>query len=168
MPIGLSLGHRTDREAEHWLHEHVQPLGLPGLVACTHLVQQPYPHVAVSVAAAVPVPPVLPVVAAQLRPAAQQAAAAHAQCRSGRAVLFGGIERLTGVMTVGQLLAASVIEQVTVLGGGTADDLSLVETRDFVRPQWYGGRLTLVTMPIAGGRLAPFEVPDPTPCCGEH
>jgi hypothetical protein len=41
-------------------------------------------------------------------------------------------------------------------------------TRDFVRPQWLDGRLTLITTPAAGDRIAPFEVPNPTPCCADH
>jgi hypothetical protein len=165
---GLSLGHRTDREAEHWLHENVRPLGLPGLIACTHLVQVPHPHVAISITAAGPLPLELPAVPPNLRPAAELAAAAHAQRRSGRAALFPGVDRLTGVKTVEQVLAFSAIERVTILGDGPADEEALVETRDFVRPQWSAGRLTLVTVPVAGGRLAPFEWPDPTPCCADH
>jgi hypothetical protein len=27
---------------------------------------------------------------------------------------------------------------------------------------------TLVAAPAPGGRIAPFEVPDPTPCCADH
>ncbi|MCW2918330.1 MAG: transposase, OrfB family protein [Actinomycetia bacterium] len=42
-----------------------------------------------------------------------------------------------------------------------------VDTRDFVRPEWRDGVLTLVAMPAVTG-LAPFEVANPTPCCAEH
>jgi hypothetical protein len=28
--------------------------------------------------------------------------------------------------------------------------------------------MTLVVMPAGAAGLAPFEVPDPTPCCAEH
>jgi hypothetical protein len=166
--LGLSLGHRTDREAEHWLREHVQPLGLPGLVACTHLTQVPYPHVAISMAADTDRPPDLPLTEPGYRDAADRAAAEHTARRSGRAVLFPGAERLTGTLTVGELLAVSAIEQVVQLGGLPVDPEAPVETRDFVRPQWRDGLLTLVTTPAAGGRLAPFEVPNPTPCCADH
>jgi hypothetical protein len=75
---------------------------------------------------------------------------------------------LTGTVTVRDLLANSAIERVTVLGGGPAEPGQAVVTRDFVRPQWMDGVLTLVTTPAAGGRLAPFEVPNPTPCCADH
>ncbi|GAA5084438.1 hypothetical protein HNP84_002023 [Thermocatellispora tengchongensis] len=165
--IGLSLGHRTEREAEHWLREIVPPSGLPGLVACTHLVQAPYPHVAISLAVAEP-PPGLPAPAPELRDAAGRAAAEHAARRSGRAVLYPGVERLTGTLTVGEVLAVSAIERVTQLGGPPPGPDVEVETRDFVRPLWHDGLLTLVTVPVAGGRVAPFEVPDPTPCCADH
>ncbi|MEU8390557.1 hypothetical protein [Micromonospora sp. NPDC048842] len=54
MIVGLSLGHRTVREAEHWLAEHVPPLDLPDLVACTHLSWAPHPHVALSLGSTCP------------------------------------------------------------------------------------------------------------------
>jgi hypothetical protein len=47
--VGLDVGHGTVEVAEHWLHEIVRLLGHPaGLVACTHLVHEPHPHVALS------------------------------------------------------------------------------------------------------------------------
>ncbi|MFD1938194.1 MULTISPECIES: hypothetical protein [Nonomuraea] len=166
--IGLSLGHATDRDAEHWLREIVRPLGLPGLIACTHLVQEPYPHVAISLAAAGRSPTGLPAPAPELRDAAGHAAAEHAARRSGRAVFFPGVERLTGTLTVGEVTAVSAIQRVTLLGGPPPEPGTELETRDFVRPLWQDGLLTLVTVPVAGGRVAPFEVPDPTPCCADH
>ncbi|MFC6017718.1 hypothetical protein ACFP2T_16065 [Plantactinospora solaniradicis] len=166
--LGLSFGHRTDREAEHWLRQHVQPLGLPGLVACTHLTQVPYPHVAISLTTDTDIPASLPSTEPGYRDAADRAAAEHTARRSGRAVFFPGAERLVGTLTVNEVLAVSAIERVVQLGGLPVAPETLVDTRDFVRPQWRDGQLTLVTMPVAGGRLAPFEVPDPTPCCTDH
>lgn len=166
--IGLSLGHRTTQDAEHWLREAVQPLGLPGLVACTHLVREPYPHVAISLATTGEPPTGLPATAPELRDAAERAAAEHAARRSGRAVFYPGVERLTGTLTVGDVVAMSAIERVTQLGGPRPEDGTELDTCDFVRPQWQDGLLTLVTMPVAGGRVAPFEVPNPTPCCADH
>lgn len=161
--VGISLRHETDRAAEHWLGS----LGLPaGAYACTHLMRAPHPHVAISLALPDGVYRELPDVPAELREAADEAAAAHAGRRSGRAVLFPGVAALTGTVTIAELLDASAIERVTVLGGGVAEPDQQVLTRDFVRPQWMDGLLTLVTSPAPGGRLAPFEVPDPTPCCG--
>ncbi|MEO3744880.1 hypothetical protein [Plantactinospora sp. B5E13] len=167
--IGLSFGHRTVREAEHWLHEVVRPLGLPGLVACTHLTQHPFPHVAISLSTdGEPPAGLLAGVPVELVVAGEHAAAEHSTRRSGRAVLFPGVARLTGVLSVDELLAASAIERVTALGGVPPAGDTLVETRDFVRPLWAEGRLTLVTTPVAGGRIGPFEVPEPTPCCADH
>jgi hypothetical protein len=173
--VGLDLGHAGVREAEHWLHDLVRRLGLPaggdGVLACTHLVQAPYPHVAASLAAPAPLDAAtLPAVLDDLAPAAAHAAGEHAARRSGRAVVFPGVDRLVGTLSVERVLAASAIERVTVLGtaGPAPDPETLVETRDFVRPLWLDGRLTLVTMPAAGGRVAPFEVPNPTPCCADH
>jgi hypothetical protein len=161
--VGISLGHGANREAEHWLHT----LGLPaGVEACTHLARAPYPHVAVSLALPSGVDLDLPQVAPELRAPADEAAAAHAARRGGRAVLFAGVESLTGTVTVADLLATSAISRVTVLGGAAPDPATEVVTRDFVRPEWRDGELTLVTSPAPGGRLAPFEFPNPTPCCG--
>jgi hypothetical protein len=199
--IGLSAGHRTAPEAEHWLHESVLPAlasasrpapdeacaigpasaadrlhrgGQPAqLVACTHLVRAPFPHVAVSLAVRELDGSVrltgLPTVAPELTEAAAHAADEHAAQRSGRAVLFPGVERLVGTITVGDLLATSAIERITVLGGDPDPPPdTLIDTRDFVRPQWLDAKLTLVTAPAGPGRLAPFEVPNPTPCCADH
>lgn len=163
--LGISLGHGSDREAEHWLGT----LDLPdGVAVCTHLTRTPYPHVAVSLALPDGVDAALPAAPSELDAAARAAAAAHAARRSGRAVLFRGMATLTGTVTVAEVLARTAIERVVVLGGRDAAPDELLDTRDFVRPQWMDGILTLVTMPAAGGRLVPFEVPDPTPCCGGH
>ncbi|MFF3204034.1 hypothetical protein [Streptomyces sp. NPDC002962] len=37
-----------------------------------------------------------------------------------------------------------------------------------VRPLWQSGELVLTAMPVTGGTLVPFEVPEPTPCCADH
>ena len=42
--VGVSLGHRQLSEADHW----ILSLASPPALACTHLVKQPYPHVAIS------------------------------------------------------------------------------------------------------------------------
>jgi hypothetical protein len=79
------------------------------------------------------------------------------------------VERLVGRLTVGDMLAWSAIERISVLGGGPAPDPAVeLDTRDFVRPQWMDGRLTLMALPAPGGRLAPFELPNPIPCCADH
>ena len=175
--LGLDLGHPTVREAEHWLAELPAVLGHPaGLVACTHLVHGSRGRVVLSVAADVPID----VSALPARPdgpepdgtdgAALTAAAEHAARRAGRAVHYPGVETLVGTVTVADLLATSAIERVVVLGtpGVSPDPGTLVDTRDFVRPQWTDGRLTLVATPAPDGRIAPFEVPNPTPCCAAH
>jgi hypothetical protein len=161
--VGISLGHGADREAEHWLHT----LGLPaGVEACTHLARTPYPHVAVSLALPSTVDVNLPEAPPELRPAADQGAAAHAERRGGRAVLFAGVEALVGTVTVADLVTHSAISRVKVLGGAEPDPATEIVTRDFVRPVWMDGELTLVATAAPRGRLAPFEFPNPTPCCG--
>ena len=161
--VGLSLGHPDDRTAEHWLRDHLS-VGI--LWACTHLVRPPYPHVALSFETSDGVN--VPETPEELRAAAEEAEAARTARRSGRAVIYPGVDRLIGTLTVGQLVAVSAIERVQVLGGSPPAADASVDTRDFVRPQWIDGALTLVAMPAAGGRLVPFEVADPTPCCADH
>lgn len=161
--VGLSLGHGANREAEHWIHT----LGLPaGVEACTHIARTPYPHVVVSLALPDGVDVALPETAEDLSKPAAEAAADHAARRGGRAFLFAGVDDLTGVLTVRDLLAKSAISRVKVLGGSDAEPEREVLTRDFVRPEWTDGTLTLTTSAAPGGRLAPFEFPNPTPCCG--
>jgi hypothetical protein len=85
-----------------------------------------------------------------------------------RQVLFAGAERLTGTLPVSAILAGSAIERVVILGGAPAVPETLVDTRDFVRPVWREGVLTLVTQFARGGVLVPFEPPANRPCCADH
>lgn len=159
--VGLDLGHTTVGEAEHWL---ATLPAVPGLAACTHLVHGERPRVVITIDS--PEPLDLPQAGS---PAAVDAAAAHEQRRSGRAVRYPGIDELTGTVTVAYLLSRSAIEEVRVLGGGgEPSPRTLVDTRDFVRPQWLDGHLVLIATQAAEGRIAPFEVPNPTPCCSDH
>ncbi|WP_250009602.1 hypothetical protein [Actinoplanes sp. M2I2] len=153
--VGMSLGHREVGAADHW----ILSLDPPPALACTHLVTSPFPHVAISLAGASPVE-----TPADLRVAADEAM----NGKFGRAVVFGGSSELTGTLTVAEVLDRSVIDRVEVLGSGVADPGLRLDTRDFVRPQFRGGELVLVTMPAVGGTLVPFETRDPTPCCADH
>ncbi|WP_392961553.1 hypothetical protein [Streptomyces sp. LN245] len=105
----------------------------------------------------------------ELAAGAAHAAAEHRARTGGRAVLYPGVDALTGALTVARLLEVSAVDQVAVLGSpeGAAMEARLV-TRDHVRPEWRDGRLVLAAMPALGGTLVPFEVPDPTPCCADH
>ncbi|NUT18647.1 MAG: hypothetical protein HOV77_05640 [Hamadaea sp.] len=164
MISGLDLGHASVTEAEHWLRETAAGLGLADLVACTHLVHGDHPRVAVSLSAAGSWP--LPVDVE----VAVQVAALHETRQGGRAVLYPGVDALVGTLPVAELLAVSAIQEVRVLGGPVSqpEPQTLVDTRDFVRPQYADGRLVLMAMPAPDGRIAPFEVPNPTPCCAFH
>jgi hypothetical protein len=169
MITAISLGHATTVEAEHWLHEFLSEYGEPDdLVACTHFARSPHPHVAVTLAAAGLPAGALPTTPPQYAEAAGQAATAHAAKRAGRAVRYPGVAALVGAITVDELLARSAIEQVILLGGAAPAPSTVVNTRDFVRPEWRDGQLTLITTPAGPGRIAPFEVPDPRPCCVDH
>jgi hypothetical protein len=153
--VGVSLGHATLAEADHWIGS-LRPVPV---LACTHLVTDPYPHVAISLLTGLPF---------ETAPELAGAAAAAAAGSSGRAVRFPGVERLTGPLTVSEILQRSSIARVEILGGGVADPATVVETGDFVRPQFRGGELVLVTTPAVGGTLVPFESRNPTPCCASH
>ncbi|WP_433793878.1 hypothetical protein [Actinoplanes sp. CA-252034] len=153
--VGVSLGHATLAEADHW----IQSLVPAPVLACTHLVSEPFPHVAISL---------LTARAVETAPGLAVAAALAEAGSSGRAVRFPGVERLTGSLTVSEILQRSSIARVEVLGSGQAPPDTVVETGDFVRPQFRDGELILVTTPAAGGTLVPFETRTPTPCCADH
>jgi hypothetical protein len=203
--LGVSLGHPDTVTAEHWL----ATLSPAPVLACTHLVRTPRPHVALSLVFAGDPPDALGLVSAGDSPdapdpvsaanspdvpglvsagdppgapgarspeavaaspepvaASPEAVAAHGV--TGRAVLYPGVELLVGTLSVGEVLELSAIDRVEVLGGGDADPATLIDTGDFVRPQWRAGVLILTTTPAAGGRLVPFESRNPTPCCAAH
>jgi len=201
--IGVSLGHRELAEADHWI---LSLLPAP-VLACTHLVREPFPHVAISLvgaastaspataspatgptttgptttgpAAAVPEAAAggsggslaaLPGVDAALeaQPALRAAADLAAAGQSGRAVIFPGVASLVGTLSVADVLALSAIDRIEILGGEVPDPDALVETNDFIRPQYRAGQLVLTAMPAADGRLVPFESRTPTPCCAAH
>ncbi|MEV7966396.1 hypothetical protein AB0O34_10485 [Sphaerisporangium sp. NPDC088356] len=182
MILGLDAGSRTVTEAEHLLHDMVKVLGLPaGTVGCTHFVRTATgaPHVACSLALQA-LPSGIPENVGSalgdsrtgpkdLAEGAALAAAEHVAGAGGRLVLFPGHTELTGTLSVAELLAGSSIDQVVVLAQAEEPSRdTLVVTNDHVRPQWRDGRVTLLTMPSLGGRLMPAEVPNPTPCCGDH
>ncbi|MFG3496410.1 hypothetical protein [Streptomyces sp. NPDC047928] len=185
--VGVDAGTTDLAGADRLLHTLAAGLALPGgTFGCTHPYREGRPHLALSLAvptrrAAIAVweelarhPYGVVLGARRHGPADLVAGAAHAAAEhtartAGRAVLFPGVDALTGTLTVGALLAASAVELVAVLGApGAPDPRQPVATRDHVRPEWRDGRLVLATMPAAGGVLVPFEVPDPTPCCADH
>jgi hypothetical protein len=85
----------------------------------------------------------------------------------GRCVRFPGWAGIVGSPTVAEVVAGSAIDRLEVLGGVPAGAADVLHTRDFVRPLWRQGELVLPVLPAGHGTVAPFEVPNPTPCCGE-
>jgi hypothetical protein len=96
------------------------------------------------------------------------AATDRAAGADGRAVRFSGMDLLTGTVPVADVLELTAVEEVRVLAGGTLPPDALLDTRDFCRPTYQEGRLVLLVLPAGRGRVAPFEVPNPTPCCAAH
>jgi hypothetical protein len=179
--LGVDAGSGSLREADHLLLDLVRRFGLPAAVTgCTHLIRTGRPHIAVSLSLPAEVRAALDLAAlpegmsavlgaerrgttAGLIDGAAQAVAQHR--RTGRAVVFRGASRLTGTVTVRKILDDSIIDRVAVLMGDEPTPDVRVETRDHIRPEWQSGRLTLLTLPAGDGLLAPYEVPNPTPCC---
>lgn len=82
-----------------------------------------------------------------------------------------GADGLTGTVTVAELLARTPTTRLVVLGSPAherPEPSAEILTSGHVRPEWRAGELVLPLVPAAGGRLAPFEVPDPTPCCADR
>jgi hypothetical protein len=96
------------------------------------------------------------------------AATDRAAGADGRAVRFPGVDLLVGTVPVADVLARTAVDEVRVLAGGTLPPGAQLDTRDFCRPTYQGGRLVLLVLPAGPGRVAPFEVPNPTPCCATH
>jgi hypothetical protein len=172
-------------ETEHALLGLGQRVGLPAdLVLCTHIVRDSAPHYAFSLTSADHSLPARvqehfagwPSALSHEQPSASSAltdglelATAEAFARTGgRAVRFPGWDSIVGTPTVAHVLSTSAIDQLEVLGGQPAEDTDVLHSRDFVRPLWRHGRLVLPVLPSGAGAVAPFEVPNPTPCCGEH
>ncbi|WP_089103793.1 hypothetical protein [Streptomyces hyaluromycini] len=187
--IGVDAGTATLREADHLIHRLLDRPALPeGVFACTHLYRSGERR-GTSVSLAVPEadvdawwPELLTALPAGTGLALADRThgpddavhtarlAAAAPPASGRAVAYPGVAHLTGTVTVADLLDRTAIEHLVVLGapGAELPPATEVLTQDHVRPEWRDGVLTLTLVPAAGGLLAPFEVPNPTPCCADH
>ncbi|WP_019066642.1 hypothetical protein [Streptomyces hokutonensis] len=178
--LGVDAGTTTLREADHLVRALASTLALPpGTVACTHLIRTDARR---GTAVSLELPDHESAANAWRhltesepprgdREAAAHAAAEHTARRSGRAVLFPGAEHLAGTLPLSDLLERTAIDRVTVVGatsGGPPDPTTPVHTQDHVRPEWRHGELVLALVPAAGNSLAPFEVPNPTPCCADH
>ncbi len=95
--------------------------------------------------------------------------ALHTSRTGGRLFVFAGHAGLRGVMSVGELVAGSAVEDVVMIGARErVPDEQLVDTQSFVRPQLVDGVVRLVVRPAADGLVVPFEQPNPTPCCADH
>jgi len=165
--VGFDRADKDVREAEHWFAELLGDRR-DRVVACTHLLRVPSPHVAFSIALPSGFEVELPPVPDGLVAAAALAREEHLSGQGGRAFAYPGRDALVGELTVAELLSRSAIERVTVMGGAPATPDTLIETRDHVRPLWMAGRLTLVVLPHGPNLVAPFEMPEEIPCCALH
>ncbi|SEE27550.1 hypothetical protein SAMN05216489_06055 [Streptomyces sp. 3213] len=178
--LGVDAGTTTLREADHLVRALASTLALPpGTVACTHLIRTDARR---GTAVSLELPDHASAANAWRhltesepppghREAAAHAAAEHTARRSGRAVLFPGAEHLTGTIPLSDLLELTAIDRVTVVGATSGElpaPTTPVHTQNHVRPEWRDGELVLALVPAVGNTLAPFEVPNPTPCCADH
>ncbi|MGW7542413.1 hypothetical protein ACWGKQ_15040 [Streptomyces sp. NPDC054770] len=187
--IGVDAGSATPREADHLIHRLLGRLALTeGVFACTHLYRTDDRR-GTAISLTLPDKTADAVWPELLRTLPEGTGlalsdrthgpadavdtarlAAAAPPASGRAVVYPGVAHLTGTVTVADLLDRTAVEHLVVLGAPAAGlpPATEVLTQDHVRPEWRAGVLTLVLVPAAGGRMAPFEVPNPTPCCADH
>ncbi len=76
---------------------------------------------------------------------------------SGRIAVFPGEQRLRGVMSVAEVVAASGIDRVADVSGSVLDDSVLIDTMGFVRPRWRAHRMVLQIQRGPDGLAIPFE-----------
>ncbi len=174
----------TLAETEHALLGLSRRVELPADVyVCTHMVREPEPHYAFSLTLSGGPVDLLRTQFGDWHTAVSfgkasassgysvglSIATAQALAGSGgRCFRFPGQAGVVGSPTVAGILDSTPIARLEVLGGQPAALDDVVHTRDFVRPLWRGGDLVLPVLPAGPGAVAPFEVPNPTPCCGEH
>lgn len=101
------------------------------------------------------------------RAGARDVIAAHATGTGGRAIRFVGQDQLRGALQIDQVTSRSAISEVQVLGGALAEG-AILETNDYLRPQYAAGSLTLIVTPLDDGRVQPFELEHAHQCCDGH
>lgn len=195
--LGVDADSATAGDAEHLIRHLAERLGGdPEAVLCTHPVRDGRPHYAGTLDwTPDPLEPALPDRIAAELPAgagfalvptsgattgrarhgndrlastALTAAHHHASGRGGRAVRFPGIGLLTGLVSLEDALALTGIDAIQMLAGGALPADAVLNTRGFVRPEWRESLLVLLVLPDGLGRVAPFELPNPTACCATH
>jgi hypothetical protein len=186
--LGVSALHSRCRDSEHLLAELLGAVDASGLIACTHLVDSPWRHEAVSVRGPALVLAWLYEAAARRdgvaavlldadgvtassgpddrRAGASQAAAEHRDRIAGRAVHYPGQHALVGDVPVADVLAGTAIEALLSSHGEYAAT-AVLRTGGFIRPRLEDGRLVLHVGHEDPELLMPWEVAEPTPCCGQ-
>ncbi len=129
-------GHRDRHEAEHF----ALSLAPGSSLLCTHVVREPSPHHAVWFELSEPLD-----------------YAEVQDLEGGRAFRFPGQDSLRGALPVRDLVALSAIDRVVGIGCTVTDD-TVVDTRNYIRPVYTDGLLTLHVTPAAAGSVVPLEV----------
>lgn len=189
--VGLDRGDERLGPAEHLAEAALGAALTEASLACTHLLDEPFGHYAVSAEFAQELPAAaierllqvpgqvggavvvlgegfLLQAGEEAFVACSLAAASRNRARSeGRAFVYQGVGELTGTLCQKDLIERSAIQGVEALGS-TSEPQSWLMTRDFVRPQLRAGRLVLVITPRADGSFQPFEVENPHVCCADQ
>ncbi|WP_250641299.1 hypothetical protein [Frankia sp. AiPa1] len=99
----------------------------------------------------------------ELADSAAQAVVDHSGRQAGRAVVYPGVGRLRGTVSVETVLGQTAVGRVVVPVGQAAPRHSdLLRTRNHVRPVWHDGVLTLHAAVERGRVFTPSEVPHTT------
>lgn len=104
---------------------------------------------------------------AELRDAAREALVQHRTRAWGRLVDFPGRAEVVGLVSVGDLVAGTCVDEVRGLAGLELTDETLLDLGDFFRPTWHEGRCTLLVQASPGAPV-PFEVREQIACCSDH
>lgn len=188
--LGVSACHAKRADSEHLLADVLAVLrrniGDDEIVACTHLVNSPWRHEALSiegpadldlveVAHALDEDAALVCITADqvlelggppaVLGGATEAALAHTTRAGGRAVVYPGQHLLVGDVPVTDVIALTAVDAVLSSHGAYAEDAVLV-TGGYVRPVFQDGRLVVLAGHADPRRLMPWEVRNPIPCCG--
>ena len=195
--VAVDAGTQDRDSTEDALLAFVALLGAPVSLACTHVVTEPAPHWAFTLVLAgtagpadtTQAGPAVLAAASSISGASllvvhedgstvsaggpawregAQAAAGQLLSGNGRVVLFPGQDELPGTVAVDDVTRLTPITQVIGIAG-TPTAGRVLHTRGYVRPQLVDGRLLLHVRPyLDDDGVAPFEVPQPTPCCATH
>jgi hypothetical protein len=168
--VGIDAGHASQNDCEKFALDVASRMPEIAIVSI-HVVREPTPHYAAALSAGCrPSADVLAMMGDDVavidrdeylvgdHPGARAAALALWLRAKGRVIRFPGQEHLRGTMSLADVTNLSAISHVICVGGESPTQTKLV-TRDFVRPSFQAGHLTLLVAPLDAECLTPLEQP---------